>query len=119
MRRTRRLLTVVVALAVLALGAAVLWWSVSGTQIAWQPIGSPDEQTLELSYVGSSCADQTSVKVAETDDTVTVTITERTFRLTCTDIAVDRTAKVDLDAPLEGRTLVDGSCTEPCARTLD
>lgn len=106
-----------VPVAVLIVVALGFWyWDAIGKQEEWTAATTTGERSLSVRYLGGSCEDQRSVDVDETDESVTITITTRTFARGCDDVGNPRRVTVTLDQPLGNRKLLDGACTPACVR---
>lgn len=95
-------------LLVLAVGGA-LWWRLGGEQVDLVRLAVVDERTVEVGYDTGECSLQSQVDVDEGPDEVVVTVREQAVALSCSDVGVQRVARVRLGEPLGDRRVVDGS----------
>ena len=91
-------------------GALWLGWSSIGESPKWQTAEALKDKELQIAYVGDECEDHRSVSVDEGDDTITVTITTRSFASSCSDVGVKKVVTVELDDDIGAKTLIDGGC---------
>ena len=76
---------------------------------------SADGLSLTVSFWGGPCVAVDHVALAETSETITVTLYEGTppsdVHGACPDLAVLQGVRVGLQSPVSGRTIVDGART--------
>lgn len=101
----------------LIIAALGFWyWDAIGEKEKWSRATATGERSLSVRYGGGSCEDQRSVDVDETDDSVKITITTRSFARGCDDALRPRKVTVKLNQPLGDRKLFDGACSPACVR---
>lgn len=108
---------VVVAVA-FTTGLGTVLWLQLGEHQRWERASMVNQTTLKVSYTGSECEDQRTVDVDESDESVKITITARSYASACSDVGFLHTVIVELDDPLGDRQLIDGSCRKVCVRAL-
>jgi hypothetical protein len=104
-----------VVAALLAVAVLVIWTvSRAGDTrpVPWDKPAELDGDVVHLTYVGSECRDGASVDVQEDAAHVVLTVRETDHSRSCSDVGVTYDLEVRLDAPLDGRELVDGACLE-------
>lgn len=102
----------------LASGLGAILWLQLGEHQPWDTASAISGARLKVTYTGSECEDQRTVDVDESDTSVKITITSRSYASACSDVGFVHAVTVTLDEPLGDRQLLDGSCRTPCARVL-
>ena len=96
--------------------AVLVTWTVSRAgdtrPVPWDKPAVVDGEVVHLTYVGSECRDGATVDVQEEADRVVLTVRETDHSRSCSDVGVTYELEVRLDAPVDGRDLVDRACSE-------
>jgi len=86
----------------LLVGAAALISFNAADATPWDEADLRGDDVVRLHYVGGECDHHRDVRIDEGGEQVTLTITTRSFSMSCSDVGVPRSIDAHLDAPLGG-----------------